>query len=159
MTKKSYIMVAISVASIIFGSLFYASIAVAGSPQHAFMQGNPFDALWDAFSGLESRIEALEEQPLPQQGFLTAPAFDSGWESVGEGGEIVFAHDLGTTEVFVYLVGRDIDDTLGIHQYEYAGMYWAYWHKLDSNNISVTAYPGSWDEVRVMIWRIPEQPT
>ena len=89
---------------------------------------------------------------------MTAPAYDSGWVSGEEGEELVFTHNLGTTNVLVYLTGNDTDGMLGIHQYEYGGVGWAYWHNLDSNNISVTAeHP--WDSIRVMIWRIPEQPT
>ncbi|MCK5593475.1 hypothetical protein KAI31_05190, partial [Candidatus Bathyarchaeota archaeon] len=59
--------------------------------------------------------------------------------------------------IFVYVIGEDIGETYKIHQFEYGATYWAYWHKLDLNNISVTAgYP--WDYVRVMIWMIQELP-
>lgn len=115
--------------------------------------GNPFDDIWEAIHDLEDRLDSIE--CCNKIGFVNTPAYDSGWRSIGEGGEIVFTHNLNTTEVFVYLIGKDADDTLGIHQYQYGEMYWAYWHKLDSNNISVTAF-SPWDYVRVMIWRISE---
>jgi hypothetical protein len=116
---------------------------------------NPFDRVWEAVFEIEDRLDSVECDN--KTGFVNAPAYDSGWESTGVGEEIVFPHNLNTTEVFVHVIGKDIGETYKIHQFEYGATYWAYWHKLDLNNISVTAdYP--WDYVRVMIWIIQELP-
>ena len=146
--KQVLTLVSIAVISFIIGTMFNA-IAMAKDG------GNPFDKIWEAIYDLEERLESIE--CCNKAGFLNAPAYDSGWITIEEGEETVFTHNLNTTEVFVYMIGKDTDQIYKIHQYEYGGTYWAYWHNLDSNNISVTAeWP--WDYVRVMIWRIPEPP-
>ena len=111
---------------------------------------------------LEARVEELEGQMLPQ-GFVSAPAYDSGWISIDEAVETVFTHNLETREVFVYLIGKDLDQGYEINQRWYGvdGTGGAFWYKLDSNNITIKRGSNSvtWDYVRVMIWRIQEPPT
>ncbi len=140
-------MMAVAAVSFLIGSILSVIAIDKGDG------GNPFDQIWEAINTLEGQLDSIECGN--KTGFFTTPAYDSGWISAEGGGEIVLTHNLGTTEVFVYLVGKDKDGTLGIHQFEYGGMYWAYWHNLDSNNISVTVYP-TWDYVRVMIWKIQD---
>jgi hypothetical protein len=146
--KKQVIpMATIAVISFIIGTMFNAVTMATGRG------GNPFDEIWEAIYDLEDQLDSIECGN--KTGFMSAPAYDSGWLSMKEGEETVFAHNLDTTEVFVYVIGKDTEEIYKIHQYEYGGTYWAYWHKLDSNNISVTSYY-PWDHVRVIIWRIPE---
>lgn len=73
-----------------------------------------------------------------------------------------FQHNLGTTDVIVYIVGKK---TLGgaIHQIDYGGYhavhyYGVYWHKLTNTEVTVHRHgdDGNWEYVRVMIWKIPE---
>jgi len=147
--KRIVTLATVVVVSFLLGSAFSCiTLAKDGS-------GNPFDKIWEAIFALEDRVDSIGS--CDNAGFVSSPAYDSGWVSVG-GGEIVFTHDLGTTDVFVYLTGKDLDDTLGIHQYEYGGVAWAYWHNLDETNITVTA-DSPWDYIRVMIWEIQQPPT
>jgi hypothetical protein len=148
--KQAITLVTIIVISFLVGGTFsFVTMAKDGG-------GNPFDKIWEKIYALEDRLDSIGGGDMA--GFMDSPAYDSGWVSVGAGGELVFTHNLGTTEVFVYITGKDVDDTLGIHQYEYGGVGWAYWHNLDATNINVTAYP-PWDHVRIMLWKIQESPT
>lgn len=117
--------------------------------------GNPLDQIWERIYALEDQVGSIECGN--KSDTLAVPAYDSGWVST-EGGTITFSHNLGTTEVLVYLIGNDTSGALGIHQFQYGEMYWAYWHNLDANSIEVTAYP-PWDYVRVILWKIQEPPT
>jgi hypothetical protein len=100
-------------------------------------------------------------------GMLGAPDFDSGWIGIGTG-ETYFEHNLGTQDLFVYMIGK-IGGIL-VHQGGYGGIYYyttemtyegAVWTTYGLNYVSVTRYlhDTSWDEVRVLIWKLPEPPT
>ncbi len=124
--------------------------------------GNPFDQIWEAFYGLESRIEVLENQSLPL-GFMGPPAYDSGWMAVSPGG-VICEHNLGTNELFVYMVGRWVNSDL--HQMLYGGFAYYYdgewyndgasWWAQSINQILVHRAPDDirWEEIRVYIWVI-----
>lgn len=101
-------------------------------------------------------------------GFLTAPAFDSGWRGNWTKDEFLFinlTHGLNTTNVFVYVIGRFENES--IHQFAYGGlggggvgsMLGAFW-TLSKNNIVIYRLPPDdyipWTEARAMIWKITE---
>lgn len=128
--------------------------------------GSPWDRVWTAISGLETRVETLENQ-LPQQGYITAPAYDSGWILVPWGGDggwsfwgnyIIVTHGLGTTNVIVDVqyknnqgpvegiqhVSGELDETNG-------------WFNLNSSHIWIftgKVSPGFQNYIRVRIWKI-----
>ncbi len=94
---------------------------------------------------------------------LGAPDYDSGWVSIDTSQELTFTHNLNTTEVLVYVIGKDSDPP-GINQINYGSNVYsgigagAYWHSLTQNNVKVHRESDdvNWDQVRVMIWKIPE---
>ena len=123
---------------------------------------NPFNVLWEAISGLEARVETLEQsQP---QGFMSAPAYDSGWMALSPGG-IICEHNLGTYELFVYVVGGWMNSDL--HQMQYGGFAYyyegdwhnegAWWYALSIDEILVNrgTEDSRWETIRVYIWVIP----
>ena len=103
-----------------------------------------------------------------EPGFLVAPAYDSGWRSISQGTTLTINHNLGTTEVLVYVIANTSVGGLGINQVFYGGMQdtfgftWGiYWSSLDNTTISIHRYPNdfSCERFRVMIWKISETPT
>ena len=52
-----------------------------------------------------------------EPGFLVAPAYDSGWFLADLGQWNTFYHGLNTTELFVYVIGREA--SWDIHQFNY----------------------------------------
>ena len=99
-------------------------------------------------------------------GWVNTPAYDSGWFTVENSSRITLIHDLGTTEVLVYLLGKNSEGT--IHQNNYgtnndsAGTLGMYWQNLTETEISIRRATDdlsamySWDEARVMLWKIPQ---
>jgi hypothetical protein len=99
------------------------------------------------------------------------PDYDSGW--VATDGRIVveFNHSLGTSDIFVYVLSkwyRDWPDSGGpmVHQFYYGGdrygvpeqtqgFYWDCYTE-NPNMIQVSQYGGRADELRVLIWKLPE---
>jgi hypothetical protein len=101
---------------------------------------------------------------------LRAPDYDSGWGSWPAGN--YFTHNLNTTDLLVYFVGRYNSDGYNVaHQYSYGsqwdprygeselGAWWA------TSNTTIVLFRGShdfasspypWDYVRVLIWKIPQ---
>jgi hypothetical protein len=94
---------------------------------------------------------------------LGKPDFDSDWNNITAGQQITFNHNLGTTNVLVYMIGNDTSGTLYIHQIKYGGdtsvltEYGARWQELTSTSITVIRAPSdpNWNYIRVMIWKIP----
>jgi hypothetical protein len=96
------------------------------------------------------------------RGFST-PDYDSGWRDIAVGETIILVHVLETTNVYVYMIGKNAAGL--IHQLDYgwtilggisnmhAG---AAWHSLDGDLIKVSRgdADGNWVQVRVMIWII-----
>lgn len=109
------------------------------------------------------RVGMLEDQMLPQ-GFMRAPTYDSGWVNISQGEFLVLTHNLNTTNLLVYVVGHRFDAS-PIHQVYYGwdrfnkheGLYWC------GTNTTIVVDRAkddvSWDQVRVMIWKIQEPPT
>ena len=95
-----------------------------------------------------------------EPGGFGKPDYDSGWMDIGAGASMSFTHGLGTTNVYVYVVGRNADGL--IHQMDYgftlagSSRYGLAWLSLDSNSIWVTRGPDdeNWVQVRMMIWRL-----
>lgn len=123
-------------------------------------------------STLASRINDLNDQIAwlkTELGILNAtklgkPKYDSGWVTLIAGQNKNFTHNLNTTNVLVYMIGKDADGANDIHQINFGGetdnwQYWgAYWFDLTETKIMVRRQPQDidWDEVRIMIWKIPE---
>jgi len=93
---------------------------------------------------------------------LSSPDYDSGWFNLTRG-DNVLSHNLGTTEVFVYFVGRNSSES-NTHQLNYGGtLYGSQWYgarffELTSTNITITRMTSDndWIEARVQIWKIPQ---
>ena len=99
------------------------------------------------------------------------PDYDSGW--VATNGRIVveFNHSLGTSDIFVYVLAKWYRDWPGsggpmVHQFYYGGdsygdpeqtqgFYWDCYTE-NPNMIQVSQYGGRADELRVLIWKLPE---
>jgi hypothetical protein len=102
---------------------------------------------------------------------LRAPDYDSGWRSVPAGSLIYLTHNLNTTELLVYFMGKYDYGNEWIHQYCFGGSsgnphdltseYGAWWAL---TNTTINLYRGSldnvsgmpWQYARVMIWKIPQ---
>jgi len=103
------------------------------------------------------------EQGIQGESGFGTPDYDSGWTAIAAGETIVKAHVLGTTNVYVYLIGRNGEGLL--HQLDYGwtqaggistGHHGAAWHSLDTDLISITRgdLDANWVQFRVMIWII-----
>jgi len=150
--KQVIVIMSIAVVSFLFGTMFNFTTTVTGD------SGSPWDRVWTRMDEIQSRVEILEEQSLPQ-GFVKAPAYDSGWTTISAiTRKVTLTHNLGTTEVFVYIMGRQFRAD-SIHQW-HDGDDVGYWYDLDISQITISGRKGSmWDQVRVMIWKIPETST
>ena len=99
---------------------------------------------------------------------LGAPDYDSGWQSMPVGSLIILTHNLNTTELLVYFIGKYDSDSIWMHQYCFGGdskyligEYGAWWA---ATNTTINLYrAGSdhqsgmpWGLARVMIWKIPQ---
>ena len=99
------------------------------------------------------------------QASIGLPDYDSDWVSINQGQTLTLTHDLGTTDVLVYVISNR---TNGITQIYHGGeIYWSesppqnnyaglYWHSLDNTSIAISRYSNDlwWSQVRVMIWKI-----
>ena len=103
-----------------------------------------------------------------EPGFLVAPAYDSGWVNMTNIKAATLQHNLGTTDVLVYVMGRTDDGV--IHQRYYgqtydpgiAGFKGFFWNDLTENEITLVRGHSShhyWEYIRVMIWKISEHST
>jgi len=106
------------------------------------------------------------------KGFLAKPDYDSGFQTIAVDKEQTYTHNLGTQDIFVYVLGCD-SGTENVHQHFLGGHVIVtpdtdylegldyYWN--DGNRITVYRWPNdnrpnspyNWDYVRVMIWKIP----
>lgn len=99
------------------------------------------------------------------------PDYDSGWVATNGSIVVEFNHSLGTSDIFVYVLAkwyRDWPDSGGpmVHQFYYGGdrygdpeqtqgFYWDCYTE-NPNMIQVSQYGGRADELRVLIWKLPE---
>jgi hypothetical protein len=108
--------------------------------------------------------------PQGPAGILNAD-YDSGWEVVNGRIVVQFNHNLNTSDVFVYLLCKWYRNWTGsggpmVHQFYYGGdsygdpqqtqgFYWDCYTE-NPNMIEVSQYGGRADEIRVLIWKLPE---
>jgi len=119
---------------------------------------------------LQDRVEALENQTVPL-GYIGPPAYDSGWVSISQPGSETLTHNLGTTNVHVYMTGYSEAYYKTNHAFYGSEMYYtmtgdlirygAYWCVLTSTTIDVVRLTDdpSWEQIRVQMWIIQEPPT
>ena len=108
------------------------------------------------FESIEEKLDMLES------GF-GSPIFDSEWITIDPGETISIEHGLGTDEdLFVYVIGRYYEGQtnqlyygLGYLEDVEIGNGWT----MDDTFISITRGVADvhWDEIRVYIWRIPQE--
>lgn len=96
-------------------------------------------------------------------GAVDRPAYDSGWVSINVDQEIILTHNVGTTDVLVYMVGKSSDTASPyIHQKWYGGEvnviaeYGVFWYDLTKTTVRVQRHlsDANWNWVRIMIWKI-----
>jgi hypothetical protein len=95
------------------------------------------------------------------------PDFDSGWQSIEENTELILNHNVNTTDVFVYIIGKNED--LQTHQIFYGGdklinenfrtLDGIYWYS-NENSIYVKRLMTdiNWIMIRIVIWKLPAPP-
>ena len=97
-------------------------------------------------------------------GAMSKPAYDSGWQYIAQDAYITLDHKLNTTDALVYMIGR-VNQSASpyINQIDYGGEInynWhtgAYWYDLTSTSIRIhrRVDDTNWDQVRIMMWKIP----
>jgi len=111
------------------------------------------------------------EQGIQGPAGILNPDYDSGWAATNGRIVVEFNHSLGTSDIFVYVLSkwyRDWPDSGGpmVHQFYYGGdsygdpqqtqgFNWDCYTE-NPNMIQVSQYGGRADELRVLIWRLPE---
>ena len=134
-----------------------------------WIQGPPGQDGLDGVDGAQGPVGPAGPQGEQGLSGILSPDFDSGWVTIPDissGADIVhIEHNLGTNELFVYMIGKD---NFGItHQQDLGGNVWAghevgaWWAAGGENVISVWRAAeddpwGSWREVRVLLWILPE---
>jgi len=137
---------------------------------------NKILALENDYVQLSESLETLES--LSEVGFTT-PDYDSYWMTIDQGDSVEVNHNLGSTNLLVYLIG-EYDDNY-THQYAYGGneeryieyeiipgeMYYnaverygtlGAWWRTDGQDKIIVSRPGHddyWHEFRVLIWQLP----
>jgi len=140
---------------------------------------NKIYALENEYTQLSTSLETLET--LSDAGF-NAPDYDSDWVAIDQGGSVEVSHNLGTTNLLVYLIGEHDDNYT--HQYAYGGNEEHYieyeivpgefyydaaekygtlgaWWRTDGEDRILVFRPDhddQWNEFRVLIWRLPDSP-
>jgi len=157
------------IAGIIIAILASSALSTAIATQWAVGPQGPKGDKGD--TGSQGPIGPQGEQgPQGPSGILN-PDYDSGW--VATNGRIVveFNHSLGTSDIFVYVLAKWYRDWPGsggpmVHQFYYGGDSYGdpeqtqgfYWDCYTQNPdmIEVSQYGGRADELRVLIWKLPE---
>jgi hypothetical protein len=95
-----------------------------------------------------------------------APDYDSDWLTVDQNTELTLNHNIGTTDLFVYLIGKE--GGTQTHQIFLGGdkmmndnfrtQEGAYWY-CDETSIHVKRMmtDEKWQEIRILIWKLPTQ--
>ena len=121
---------------------------------------------------IATQLVVGSQGPAGPQGLvgILNPDYDSGW--VKRSGRIVIElnHNLGTSDIFVYVLAKWYRDWEGsggpmVHQFYYGGDWYGdpvqmqgfYWscYTENPNMIEVYCYDRI-DEIRVLIWKLPE---
>jgi hypothetical protein len=102
---------------------------------------------------------------------LGAPDYDSGWRDLPLIGGLHLTHNLNTTDVVVYLIGKYYSNDIAVvHQWDYGGSsstgdvegHGAFWTELCNTTIAIyrgrtdTSNHIRWEYARVMIWKVPQ---
>jgi hypothetical protein len=96
---------------------------------------------------------------------LGKPDADSDWMNITAGNEVIFTHNLSTTNVLVYMIGKYSDSASPyIHQIDYGGelsggsRWGVWWCDLTETTIRVkrNAQDMQWNWVRILVWKIPD---
>ena len=83
-------------------------------------------------------------------GFLTAPAYDSGWILLQQFVWTIIQHNLNTTELFVYALNND---STAISQSWFLVGH-ASWEIRSNNTIAMTVDVDTTVQFRIMLWKI-----
>jgi hypothetical protein len=155
--NRKYVVVA---AVIVLASFLFGTMAAAAP------SGRPFEDIWNAIFGIQDDVESLEAQVDELEASilvgLPEPDFDSGWVNAECGTEdIILTHNLGTRDLFVYIYYRMNDPTIPSPDYTATHNIRAhevYWFAYDYNAIKIgfTHPDYVWQEIRVLIWAIPD---
>lgn len=89
-------------------------------------------------------------------GWLPAPAFDSGWIFVPKNTWFLIQHNLNTRELYVYVIGKEIQNATYSYTYQWIYGEALVWNIDSADNIRIFV-DGRWemyDMVRVMLWKI-----
>jgi len=155
MFERKQVFAIVSIALICF--LIGTSVASNG--------GNPFEQIWEAIDEIE--LTPGPPGPMGPQGppgGFGAPDYDSGWVSIDAGDGVEVTHELGTSDVLVYLVGRTTPGG-GLHQHKYGADRYVdsgtkhtgvHWFSLTTFNIWIVrgAQDTSWEQFRLRLWII-----
>ena len=122
-------------------------------------------------TGLRGPQGQQGEQGLQGPVGILNPDYDSGWVTTDGRIVVEFNHNLGTSDIFVYVLAKWYRDWPGsggpmVHQFYYGGdsygdpeqtqgFYWDCYTE-NPNMIQVSQYGGRADELRVLIWKLPE---
>jgi len=155
------------------GFLLIVGLLIVGVAS-AYAEGNPFERLEATILELKTKIAELEalidsipegpEGPPGPSGF-GPPDYDSDWRTIAKSpATLGLEHGLGTTDLFIYVVGSRGLVPGGIHHKYYGyfrsgtaegvqGLQW----EATSTHITLRrgGYDSNWDNVRVYIWIIP----
>ena len=124
------------------------------------------DSLNSTLATQQSEINNLGAQLATKLG---APDYDSGWVGIAQGQSIVLNHNLGTTNVLVYMMGNSVGGGptgTYLNQLGIGGVYWsntystgygAYWWDLTPTYMWVTRLPqdDNYAAIRVQMWKLP----
>jgi len=106
---------------------------------------------------LEILIEILNATKLGK------PDYDSNWTSINPNSYVIFEHNLNTTHVLVYMIGKYSDSASPyIHQIDYGGEWCTTTHTgawwCDLTNMTIRVHrrdnDAGWNYVRVLIWKL-----
>ena len=95
---------------------------------------------------------------------LLSPDYNSGWSTMNPSSTVSFPHNLQTTDLFVYVIGRNSE--MWTHQYYYGGdensnpgteYQGIKWYAFDANTIilSRSGTDSYYEQVRVLAWKLP----
>jgi len=87
-------------------------------------------------------------------GWMPTPAYDSGWIIVpGGSGGYTLTHNLGTTNLMVYVMCKTTDNTINSWLLDQSMLAWEI--RNSTNEIVISLAPGD-AFIRVMLWKIAE---
>ena len=111
---------------------------------------------------LLERVEELENQSVPL-GYVGPSGYDSGWIPIAKDEELVLTHNLNTTDLLVYVLGKNEE---GPNQNRFGGDNWSggynglQWNRLTNSTIRLLrlSHDVNYEYVRVRLWKILPAP-